>query len=261
MNKFVKNGLLAIRIIVVASTLVGCVSVKPNPESTSAKSFREFAKAYQDASLAVIDKMLKADSLQQGDGYIADTLRWCMLPPELTKYKDDLRQYCSNHGGQWSQRDFCIAPTGQVMYMAKVTEQGACNPAVDRTRVETKVLESTQNPNSSAYRHELAKFGFKTAADLQNDAALRQKEAAERAAVGELKDQQHQADLPSITRKGASVCASRNRTIIHGWVEDYSEPNLKIRIHGWSNINSRQIYRFPTEQIIWEHHHDWSLCQ
>lgn len=146
--------------VLLASSLIGCASSPPNPATTQTKTFRDFAKAYQDANTPPIDKLLKADELKQDDGYMSDTLRWCMLPSELTKYQSDLYKYCSNHGGQWTQNQFCVTPTGQFMFMAKLTKQGICSPAVDRMRIETKVLESTETPTTYALGKELAKFGF-----------------------------------------------------------------------------------------------------
>lgn len=83
-------GLLAV------SALIGCASTPPSPTTTTLK---EYIEAYQDARLAVIDKLLTHNDVQQQDGFIFETLKWCMSSHELEQYERDIITYCENKGG------------------------------------------------------------------------------------------------------------------------------------------------------------------
>lgn len=172
-----------------------------------------------------------------------------------------LANYCAARGGRYAA-GVCVpanAAKGQGALFAVSMATSTCFMEEQTpVKVSIKVLEPSGNPADPAdpaYTSARFAMGALTPAEqAQRDTvtAARDRKIAEAAAA------KLAMELPYMRKRGAQVCQSQGRATLMGYVEDFSEEKLQIRVADCSyGPGLRCNFR---AEILWDYPDNWHLC-
>lgn len=193
--------------------------------------------------------------------YRGNVIQWCSNPNFSwnDQVEQPLSSYCSARDGRYVNGACIRNGDDREVIFAADARNDRC-PTEDRDKapilVSIHVVEpvvSTADPGYIAARTQLGVLTPQERVQLDTIAIIRKNKEAEAAAA------QLARDLPFMRKRGAQVCHRKGTATFVGYVEDFSEDKLQIRVADCVYGNGLHC-NFRAE-ILWDYPENWRLCE